>query len=110
MAILGTILSTEDVVTAAELLPNNQVQIRSGSVAVFRESTCVAATAQRTPATNQLSTVKLSRVLVAQGTDPVTYTVRFGPASAVTAYANGSNVDYFGGLLISTLIVTEFIP
>jgi len=79
------------------------------SVSIWQDSTCIAARSVRVEVANNLRAIAFEYMFSAPGTDPVTYTVRFG-ANTGTGNLGGSVSNYFSGLMQTTLIVSEVAP
>lgn len=80
--------------------------------AIFRDSTAsaIAAAIDTPSAVNNLKRVEARTLVVAASTAATTFKLRYGPAIAGTAYANGiSTEDRFGGVLYSSLLVRELM-
>lgn len=79
-------------------------------VALFRDSTAnaIAVGYVSIGTANYEAQVVISVVVSATSTDETTFKVRVGPNSAATVTVNGSNDSrYFGGVLVSSMTITE---
>lgn len=82
------------------------------SAALFRDSIAdaLAAAATRTPSTNAMVLITFAHDMASPGTSATTFKVRAGSLSAATTTFNGqSGARLFGGVLASSIIITEYI-
>lgn len=82
------------------------------TVALFQDTTAdaLATVAQGTGATNSLNTIRLRHIVSAASLTARTYKVRAAPATNTLTF-NGSNGGrIFGGVLISSITITEILP
>lgn len=80
------------------------------TAALFQDSTAnaLAASGERSASTNALVQVNLTHVMTAGTTSSTTFKIRAGPSAAATVTFNGdSTARRYGGVMVSSLIITE---
>lgn len=83
------------------------------TIALFQDSIAdaIAASTRAIPSANYSGESNIKHSMTSGTTSPITFKVRVGPNATVTSTINGSNnARLFGGVLISSITVTEIYP
>lgn len=83
----------------------------AASMALFRDSTCIAASASSVSAADSDGQpLEIERIISSPGTSAITFSVRVGPSSAGTIYVNkDTGGSLFNSLIGSPIIIEEFL-
>jgi hypothetical protein len=87
--------------------------IKANTAALFVDSTAnaLAAVSNTTRASGDLIIISFNHNMVAGSTSAMTFKVRIGPDSGATLTFNGSlGVRRYGGVIASSITITEYTP
>lgn len=79
------------------------------TVALFRDTTCISVATQHAATSGAPYILTLTETDVADGTNPITYSLRIGASSTTTWYSGQTNTGRFAGVGTTNISITETI-